>query len=139
MAHRRCERVGRLVVLVRVERAQQPVQFVEGSPSHRFDRGQCFLRVGRVLGEDPAAYAASYSSGLTTPRWGSLLVVMLLHGSQNASNGLITRLATASGTELTTVEYYLISTVTFGALVAILTRGRLGTHPHYREESAGLR
>lgn len=73
---------------------------------------------------------------------GSLLVVMLLHGSQNASNGLITRLATASGAQLTTVEYYLISTVTFGALitiVAILTRGRLGTHPHHREESAGLR
>lgn len=70
---------------------------------------------------------------------GSLLIVMLLHGSQNATNGLINRLATASGVELTTVEYYLISAITFGALisiVAVLTRGRLGTHTHHREESA---
>ena len=64
---------------------------------------------------------------------GSILIVMLLHGAQNATNGLITRLFAASAGGLSNAEYYLISALTFGVLmvvVAILTRGQLGTDPH---------
>lgn len=64
---------------------------------------------------------------------GSILIVMLLHGAQNATNGLITRLLAGSAAELSNAEYYLISALTFGVLmvvVAILTRGQLGADPH---------
>lgn len=59
----------------------------------------------------------------------SVLVVMLLHGAQNASNGLIRALFDGAPATPTPTAYYLISALTFGALmivVAGLTRGRLG-------------
>ena len=60
---------------------------------------------------------------------GSVLLVVLLHGAQNATNGLVRRLFEGAAESPTTVTYYLVSAVTFGALmvvVAVLTRGRLG-------------
>jgi membrane protease YdiL (CAAX protease family) len=62
----------------------------------------------------------------------SVLVVMLLHGAQNASNGLIRALFDGATATPTPSSYYLISALTFGALmivVAVLTRGRLGLGP----------
>ena len=62
----------------------------------------------------------------------SVLIVMLLHGAQNASNGLIRALFDGAAATPTPTAYYLISALTFGALmivVAVLTRGRLGLGP----------
>lgn len=63
---------------------------------------------------------------------GSVLIVMLLHGAQNATGGLIMRLFDGSAEGPTVTAYYLISALTFGVLmatVAILTQGRLGLPP----------
>lgn len=60
---------------------------------------------------------------------GSVLIVMLLHGAQNATAGLINQLFNDSADGPTGAMYYLISALTFGLLmvvVAVLTRGRLG-------------
>lgn len=60
---------------------------------------------------------------------GSVLIVMLLHGAQNATGGLIILLFNGSDDGPTITMYYLISALTFGvlmAVVAVLTRGRLG-------------
>lgn len=58
----------------------------------------------------------------------SVLIVMLLHGSQNATAGVVMQLLEGGG-GLSKPVYYLISSLTFGVLVtviAVLTRGRLG-------------
>lgn len=60
---------------------------------------------------------------------GSVLIVMLLHGAQNATGGLVIRLFDGSGDGPTATMYYLISALAFGVLMAVvtvLTRGRLG-------------
>lgn len=60
---------------------------------------------------------------------GSVLIVMLLHGAQNATGGLVMRMFSGSADGPTITMYYLVSALTFGALmavVAVLTRGRLG-------------
>ena len=60
---------------------------------------------------------------------GSVLLVMLLHGAQNGTNGLVQRLFEGAADSPSTTTYYLVSTFTFGilmAVVAVLTRGRLG-------------
>jgi uncharacterized protein len=60
----------------------------------------------------------------------SVLIVMLLHGAQNATNGVIGALL--GGAAPTPTAYYLISALTFGALmvvVAVLSRGGLGLKP----------
>lgn len=62
----------------------------------------------------------------------SVLVVMLLHGAQNATNGVIRALFDGIAATPTATTYFLISALTFGALmivVAVLTRGRLGLGP----------
>ena len=63
---------------------------------------------------------------------GSVLIVMLLHGAQNATGGLILQLFGGSADAPTPTIYYLISALTFGvlmAVVAVITRGRLGVSP----------
>lgn len=63
---------------------------------------------------------------------GSVLIVMLLHGAQNATGGLIILLFNGSSDGPTLTTYYLISALTFGvlmAVVAVLTRGQLGLSP----------
>ena len=63
---------------------------------------------------------------------GSVLIVMLLHGAQNATAGLMAELLEGSQSGPSASAYYLISAMTFGVLmivVAVLTRGRLGTKP----------
>lgn len=70
---------------------------------------------------------------------GSVLLVMLLHGSQNATNGLVRRLFEGAAEAPSTVTYYLVSAATFAVVVgvvAIVTRGRLGLPP---EESTPVR
>jgi hypothetical protein len=70
---------------------------------------------------------------------GSVLLVMLLHGAQNGTNGLVQRLFEGAADSPSTNTYYLVSALTFGVLmiiVAVLTRGRLGlqpgsAHPHF--------
>lgn len=60
---------------------------------------------------------------------GSVLIVMLLHGAQNGTAGLIQGLLQGSPRTFTATEYYTVSALVFGALmvvVAVLTRGRLG-------------
>ncbi|MFF0990591.1 CPBP family glutamic-type intramembrane protease [Kocuria nitroreducens] len=60
---------------------------------------------------------------------GSVLIVMLLHGAQNATGGLVFLLFDGSADGPTRTVYYLISALVFGALmivVAVRTRGRLG-------------
>lgn len=60
---------------------------------------------------------------------GSVLIVMLLHGAQNATGGLVFLLFDGSADGPTRIAYYVISALVFGALmvvVAVLTRGRLG-------------
>ena len=60
---------------------------------------------------------------------GSVLIVMLLHGAQNATAALVPALLAGSAGGPSTSVYYLISAATFGVLmvcVAVLTRGRLG-------------
>lgn len=63
---------------------------------------------------------------------GSVLIVMLLHGAQNATGGLVILLFNGSTDGPTVTMYYLISALTFGvlmAVVAVLTRGQLGLSP----------
>lgn len=63
---------------------------------------------------------------------GSVLLVMLLHGAQNATGGLVILLFNGFSDGPTRTSYYLISALTFGvlmAVVAVLTRGRLGLPP----------
>ena len=63
---------------------------------------------------------------------GSVLMVMLLHGAQNATGGLVILLFNGFADGPTRTSYYLISALTFGvlmAVVAVLTRGRLGLPP----------
>jgi uncharacterized protein len=63
---------------------------------------------------------------------GSVLLVMLLHGAQNGTNGLVQRLFDGAADVPSTTTYYLVSALTFGvlmAVVAVLTRGRLGLSP----------
>lgn len=63
---------------------------------------------------------------------GSVLLVMLLHGAQNATNGLAQRVFEGGAQGPSPTSYYLVSTLAFGALmvlVAVLTRGRLGLSP----------
>lgn len=63
---------------------------------------------------------------------GSVLIVMLLHGAQNATGGFSMRLFNGSAEGPTLTMYYLISALIFGvlmALVAALTHGRLGLAP----------
>ena len=63
---------------------------------------------------------------------GSVLLVMLLHGAQNGTNGLVQRLFEGAADSPSTNTYYLVSALTFGvlmAVVAVLTRGRLGLQP----------
>jgi membrane protease YdiL (CAAX protease family) len=60
---------------------------------------------------------------------GSVLLVILLHGAQNATNGLVRRLFEGVADNPSPPIYYLVSALTFGVLmviVAIVTRGRLG-------------
>jgi uncharacterized protein len=60
---------------------------------------------------------------------GSVLLVMLLHGAQNGTNGLVQRLFEGAADVPSTTTYYLVSALTFGVLMAVvaaLTRGRLG-------------
>ena len=63
---------------------------------------------------------------------GSVLLVMLLHGAQNGTNGLVQRLFEGAADSPSTNTYYLVSALTFGVLMAVvaaLTRGRLGLSP----------
>jgi uncharacterized protein len=60
---------------------------------------------------------------------GSVLIVMLLHGAQNGTAGLVQELFQVAPGSFTASEYYLVSAIVFGALmliVATLTDGRLG-------------
>ncbi|MFE7631546.1 CPBP family intramembrane glutamic endopeptidase [Kocuria sp. NPDC057446] len=60
---------------------------------------------------------------------GSVLLVMLLHGAQNATGGLVLLLFEGSADGPTRTGYYLISALVFGALMVVVTvrtRGRLG-------------
>ena len=60
---------------------------------------------------------------------GSVLLVMLVHGAQNGTNGLVQRLLEGAADSPSATTYYLVSALTFGVLmiiVAALTRGRLG-------------
>ncbi len=68
------------------------------------------------------AWAYNYTGG-------SVLIVMLLHGAQNATGGLVIRLFNGSADGPTVTMHYLISALTFGVLMtiaAVLTRGRFG-------------
>jgi membrane protease YdiL (CAAX protease family) len=63
---------------------------------------------------------------------GSVLLVMLLHGAQNGTNGLVRLLFEGAADSPSATTYYLVSALTFGVLMAIvaaLTRGRLGLPP----------
>jgi membrane protease YdiL (CAAX protease family) len=89
---------------------------------------------GQTVGETAAHFLLTVVNGFVLA-WvynatrGSVLIVMLLHGAQNATNGLVTRLLAGTDTDLSKTEYYLTSAVVFGllmAVVAIRTRGRLG-------------
>ena len=63
---------------------------------------------------------------------GSVLLVMLLHGAQNGTNGLVQRLFEGAADSPSTNTYYLVSALTFGVLMAVvaaLTRGQLGLSP----------
>jgi uncharacterized protein len=60
---------------------------------------------------------------------GSVLIVMLLHGAQNATAGLVVHLSEESATAISAGDYYAVSALVFGVLmifVALATRGRLG-------------
>lgn len=69
----------------------------------------------------------------------STLIVMLLHGSLNATNALSRTLFQGAASAPTPTTYYVVSALTFGTLilgVALLTRGRLGlklTPPHAQD------
>ena len=63
---------------------------------------------------------------------GSVLLVMLVHGAQNGTNGLVQLLLEGAADSPSATTYYLVSTVTFGVLmiiVAALTQGRLRLPP----------
>lgn len=60
---------------------------------------------------------------------GSLLIVILAHGAMNATAGLFVRLLGETPAGVSISDYYVISAVTFGAVIAVvlvLTKGRLG-------------
>lgn len=60
---------------------------------------------------------------------GSVLLVMLLHAAQNVTSRLVANLIGATDAVQFMNEYYLVSALTFGALMAVVllvTRGRLG-------------
>ena len=60
---------------------------------------------------------------------GSVLLVMVLHAAQNVTSRLVANLLGATDPVPFMNEYYLLSTLTFGlvmAVVLLLTRGRLG-------------
>jgi uncharacterized protein len=60
---------------------------------------------------------------------GSLLLVMLVHGSQNATAGLVQALTGSADIAFSPIAYYVTSAVVFGfvmLVVAFATRGRLG-------------
>jgi uncharacterized protein len=60
---------------------------------------------------------------------GSVLLVMLLHGAQNGTAGLVQRLFEGAAQSPSLTTYYVVSALTFGVLmvvVAVVTRGRLG-------------
>ncbi|MFC0681279.1 lysostaphin resistance A-like protein [Lysobacter korlensis] len=68
----------------------------------------------------------------------SVLIVMLLHGAQNATAELVMRLLEGSTGGPTIPVYYLISALTWGVLmtvVAVLTRGRLGVAPSHDDHA----
>jgi membrane protease YdiL (CAAX protease family) len=59
----------------------------------------------------------------------SLLLVMLTHGANNAMAGLFTHALADTPAAISIIEYYIVSSVVFGALAAIVvvkTKGRLG-------------
>ena len=59
----------------------------------------------------------------------SLLLVMLAHGANNAMAGLFTHALAGTPAAVSSIEYYAVSSVVFGAIAAIVvakTRGRLG-------------
>ena len=63
---------------------------------------------------------------------GSVLIVMLLHGSQNTTSGVVRALSEGSAGAPSVSEYYLLSAAVFGVLMAGVvarTHGRLGL-PH---------
>jgi membrane protease YdiL (CAAX protease family) len=60
---------------------------------------------------------------------GSVFIAMLVHGSMNATAGMILEVAAQAGSAVSPTEYYALSAVTFGALmvlVAIATRLQIG-------------
>ena len=60
---------------------------------------------------------------------GSVLLVVLLHGAQNATYGVVLRLFDGAAQSPSPTTYYMVLAVTFGALMAVivvLTGGRLG-------------
>jgi membrane protease YdiL (CAAX protease family) len=59
----------------------------------------------------------------------SLLLVMLTHGANNAMAGLFTHALAGTPAGISIIEYYAVSSIVFGAIVAIVivrTKGRLG-------------
>ena len=63
---------------------------------------------------------------------GSVLIVVMLHGAQNATAHMVLGLLENAGEVPSVSEYYLVSALVFGTLmvvVAVLTRGRLGIPP----------
>ena len=59
----------------------------------------------------------------------SLLVVMLTHGANNAMAGLFTTALADTPAAIPVIEYYIVSSIVFGAIAAIVvtkTKGRLG-------------
>jgi len=71
---------------------------------------------------------------------GSVLLVVLLHGAQNATNGMVRRLFDGAAQSQSLTTYYVVSAVTFGALkavIAVLTRGRLGLTSSSGADRAG--
>ncbi len=68
----------------------------------------------------------------------SVLIVMLLHGAQNATAQVVSQLLEGSGGGPSIAAYYLISALTWGvlmAVVAVLTRGRLGVAASHESEA----
>ena len=85
------------------------------------------------LGELGAHTLATIVNGLILA-WvynstGSVFVAMLLHGANNATATMLASVLGESTPTFSLTEYYLVSTVVFGALsllVLVVTRGRLG-------------
>ena len=89
---------------------------------------------GQTATETAAHFLATVVNGFVLA-WvynstgGSVLLVMLLHAAQNATNGLVQQLFDGAPQSPSPTTYYLVSTLTFGVLmgvVAVATRGRLG-------------